>query len=272
MKKFALLSFITVAIVFASVTESFTKKAQPPTAKTGAPSESTCGSTATGCHNTAPNSFTGTLTVDFGQTSYSPGQTLTVTVTTSESGMTRFGFEGTMLDGSNAKAGDFAIINTATTSLQNSGNKQYIGHKAAGTTNSWTFEWTAPGGVGPVTFYLSSICGNANNSASGDHCYLATQVLDFLPNGVTEVKGVTDFLTIENSIASTISLQYLSSANTNTVIRLIDLNGRTINNLVSGVQSPGTHSLTFTKPTVTGLYFIEYIGGNNREVKKMMVL
>lgn len=273
MKKYLLLSLLTAAIVFSTVTDSFTKKTQPPTAKTGAPSESTCGSTATGCHNTTPNTGSGTLTVDFGGTTYSWGQVLTGTVTTSEAGKVKFGFEGTMLDNTNSAAGTWAIIDATTTTIQTGGSRKYIGHKNASANNTWSFTWTAPNpATGPVTFYLASICGDGDDHSTNDHAYTTSIVIEPLFNAISEVTEENNYLVIENSIADNFSLKYFSSPENETLIRLIDINGRVINTLVNGKQSAGTHLLYWTKPAVSGLYFVEYLSGNNREVKKLIVL
>ena len=71
-------------------------------------------------------------------------------------------------------------MNTTTNTQQTSttilGNvRQYIEHNfwlAATTTNSWRFNWTAPGAyLGPVNFYLAGIRADFNSATNNDTVY-----------------------------------------------------------------------------------------------------
>lgn len=263
-----------IALIFVFLTtDSYTKILQAPTIATGAPSENTCGKS--GCHNTTPNSFTGTLDVSFNQPFYKPDSTYVVTVSTNETGMTRFGFSSTVLDGSDVKQGTWSLSNVINTSLQTAANNRaYVGHKSANTTNSWTFNWKAPStNVGDVTIYVASICGNANNSSSGDHCY--TTSLVFQPNPFSVVSELTNdknSLLVQNPVTDKLFVSFRSSLSANTKIQLFDMNGKMVSVLMNEEQAAGTHAKTFEKPTTPGMYFIDYSSGNNHEVKKVIVL
>lgn len=263
--------FVTALFIFSSINTGFTKKTQPPVSRTGAPTESHCGSST--CHNTTPNTSGGTLSVTFNPTTYLPGQVVEVTVATNEAGMTRYGFEGTILDASNTKQGTFAVIDAVTTTVQTGGARQYAGHKNAGTTNSWTFNWTAPStGAGALTMYVASICANANNSSSGDHCYTTTGSLPQNSVGVNEVTGASAFMNVQNPVVNNLSISFNSDANAKTIIRLFDINGREVKTLLNENVSSGMHTENFAAPTVAGIYFVEFTNGNNRVVKKVEAL
>ena len=216
-KNFLMLTvFLTVTFIIASITDSSTKIVQPPTAETGAPSENHCGNSS--CHNTATNTGGGTLNVSFNQSTYTPDSTYIVSVSTNETGKKRFGFEATMLDASNTKAGTFSLINLANTSLQTAAStRQYAGHKSATGNKTWTFKWKAPStNIGDVTIYVSSICADSNGLKTGDHCY--TTSLVFQPNPFIAVEGisdVTDFVTVQNPVTDKMFVEFFELKLTN---------------------------------------------------------
>ncbi len=156
--------------------------AGPPAARTGAPGETTCAA----CHNQfAVNSGTGSLTITGVPATYTGGQDYTITVTITQTGIAKFGFETTAIDFAGKAAGVITLTDAARTQLKTgivpptTGNtRTYIQHNAAGNVasatdkNEWSFKWTAPPeGTGKVTFYVA---GNATNSSStnqGDYIY-----------------------------------------------------------------------------------------------------
>src|SRR5678815_691690 len=115
---------------------------------------------------------------------YVPGQTYPITVThnnLTDATRLRWGFELTVLDTSDEKAGNLQNLDGLTQVLNNQGPgsaRQYIEHTSAGTfvgqqhTASWTFNWTAPPtDVGPVFFYAAGNQANNDGNTSGDYIY-----------------------------------------------------------------------------------------------------
>jgi uncharacterized repeat protein (TIGR01451 family) len=153
--------------------------AGPPAGYTGAPGEEP--EACAECH-VPPDAGTGTISVTAPQT-YVPGQTYPITVTHSNPDPTRqrWGFQLTVLDTSDQKAGELQNTSGLTQVLNNQGPgsaRQYIEHTASGTfvgqSNgaSWTFNWTAPAeDVGPVTFYTAGNQANNDGNTSGDFIY-----------------------------------------------------------------------------------------------------
>ena len=151
----------------------------PPAGYTGAPGEEP--EACAECHVPA-DAGTGHISITAPQT-YVPGQTYPITVTHTNADQTRlrWGFELTVLDTSDEKAGDLESIDGLTQLLNNQGPggaRQYIEHTAAGTFvgqqngASWTFNWTAPAtDVGPVTFYTAGNQANNDGNTSGDYVY-----------------------------------------------------------------------------------------------------
>lgn len=173
-RKFLLLViFLFVAALTAEM--AMTNSGGPPTAHTGAPGESNC----TSCHSDfAVNSGTGTRTLVLnstpGLTSYTPGQTYTVTYTLNQSGISKFGFQATVKRANGTSAG--TLINGSPNQTSISGNYIYQngGGTAATSTGQrvWTFSWTAPAaGAGTVTFYVAGNATNADNGSTGDRIY-----------------------------------------------------------------------------------------------------
>ncbi len=264
----------SIALIFVFLTtDSYTKILKPPTNATGAPSENTCGKS--GCHNTTPNSFTGTLDVSINQPFYKPDSTYEVTVSTNESGMARFGFSSTLLDGSGVKQGIWSLSNVINTSIQTAANNRaYVGHQSANTTNSWTFNWQAPpSNVGDVTIYVASICGNANNSSAGDHCYTTSLIFQPDPfSAVSELKDENNSLLVQNPVTDKLCVSFRNAIAGNTKITLIDMQGKVVSILINEDQTAGTHTQSFEKPFASGMYLIDYSNGNVHEVKKVIVL
>ncbi len=147
----------------------------PIASVTGAPGESTCAD----CHGGGP--IGGTLVISGLPQSYTPGQDVAVTVTLTQAGRTRFGFQLTAIDGSGKQAGTLTTNgnNTQLQTAQVQGNtRQYINHTSSGTNpfqtgvGQWTFTWKAPAtDVGQVTFYVAGNAANNNGASSGDTIY-----------------------------------------------------------------------------------------------------
>jgi len=153
--------------------------AGPPAGYTGAPGEEP--EACAECH-VPPDAGTGRISITAPQT-YIPGQTYPITVTHTNSDPTRlrWGFELTVLDTSDEKAGNLQNTDGLTQVLNNQGpggSRQYIEHTSAGTFvgqqngASWTFNWTAPAtDIGPVTFYTAGNQANNDGNTSGDFIY-----------------------------------------------------------------------------------------------------
>ncbi len=151
----------------------------PPAGYTAAPGEEP--EACAECHVPA-DAGTGHITITAPQT-YVPGQTYAITVTHTNADPTRirWGFELTVLDTSDEKAGNLQNLDGLTQILNNAGPgaaRQYIEHTAAGTfvgqqnTASWTFNWTAPPtDSGIVTFYAAGNQANNDGNTSGDYIY-----------------------------------------------------------------------------------------------------
>ncbi len=173
--------FLLLSIAVVSEVVSYTSGASP--AYTGAISEGNC----TSCHSSYSLVTSGNqwnrirMRSNIPSTGYLPDSTYTITITYAESGISKFGFQLTALDTTNAAAGTFSTADnrTSTSSTSVSGKtRYYIGQTTTGSarvatdSTAWSFKWKAPStNVGKVELYTTVNATNDNSSSSGDYIY-----------------------------------------------------------------------------------------------------
>lgn len=271
----ALLTFtITAGLIF-SFSEVKTNIIQPPSARTGAPGELTCGTSD--CHNNTPNSGIGSVSIAFSDPEmvYVPGNTYTLTVVVNDETQTRFGFELTSLTGANTQAGTFAEISGGSdlSFPVNTNGRLYTSHHNASATKVWNISWTAPiTDVGPVTFYAGGNAANNNDQSSGDHIYTST--LQILPDnniGIENLAGTTvpvvQFLT-----SQFLTVQYEIPGQSNTTILLYSINGPLQQKLFDATEGTGSHTHTFKLENMpAGLYLLQLRSGLTLHTEKILI-
>ena len=173
----ALLGFLLSSDTLHRPVQAFS--AGPPPGYTRAPGEEP--EACAECHVTA-EAGTGQIFIDAPST-YVPNQTYPITVrhTNTDPTRLRWGFQLTVLNGGDEKAGNLSSSDSLTQVINNAGPgnaRQYIEHTAPGTFAgqqggaSWTFSWTAPAtDVGTVVFYAAGNQANNDGNSSGDHIY-----------------------------------------------------------------------------------------------------
>jgi hypothetical protein len=225
----------------------------PPQGRAGnPPGNMTCKSS--GCHNSFDlNSGDGSFSINDAPAHYAPGETYPITVTLSDPGQKRWGFQLTVLDGNNRQAGTVVVTDNTDTQLSdNAGsNPDFIMQRSAGTfagTNtgpvSWSFNWTAPSQAGgDVTFYAAGNAANNNGSTSGDYVFTTTitsspslcEKGDVLEDGTI---NVLDVLTVVNHILDIVPLSEdglcRADCNADDTINVLDVLG--IVNVILGIS------------------------------------
>src|SRR3990167_4530757 len=137
------------------------------------------GKTCTQCHNSYPlDSGTATLSITTTPSSYTAGETLSISISFGNSSTVKHGFELSALDANNNHVGTFSSVdgdgNTQTS------NGDYIKHTSAGSSQSgnasWSVYWTAPSSEvqNPVTFYAAGNEANGDATPQGDYIYTKT--------------------------------------------------------------------------------------------------
>lgn len=154
----------------------------PSASFTNAPGEGNC----TACHT----SFTvdtggGGVTITGLPHDYRPNQQIPLTVRTTHSSATLWGFQLTAIDREGKTVGQFTLptqnpARTQTISgLVNNQIRIYVSHTVDGLFtdgvfgyNEWTFTWTAPSQrVGKISFYAAGNGADSQNGPLGDHIY-----------------------------------------------------------------------------------------------------
>jgi len=173
---------ILVALL-ATATLTWAFSGGPPDGVSGAPGDNDC----TACHSSFEvNSGDGMLTIT-APGDYAPGDTLTIEVDLAQTDQQRWGFESTVLDGSNNPVGELLVTDATNTQKSvGGGGREYLKHTSSGTYNGtpdaslgWSFDWVAPASdVGPVTFYVAGNAANGNFNNQGDFIYTTSQSVD----------------------------------------------------------------------------------------------
>ena len=214
-------------VVWNILTGSMRNPNNPPTGRTGAPGETTCG--AAGCHS--GGSFTGTVAITGVPDTIVANQSYPVTLTQT-SNATRGGFELTCLDStSNAKCG--TLTAGSGTSVATSGGRQYVRQSSPKNLSSgsvsWSFSWKAPASItgNKATFYFVSLAANGNGKESGDNPLLGTKKV--IPKAVSAAGEAVqpEFAKIFPTILSenlTIEMNGASHAE----LTIFDQNGRAV--------------------------------------------
>lgn len=204
---YLILSF--AAIVMIITTSGIFYSGGSPGGKTGSPGDV---SNCTQCHSGTPVTNSGWITSNIPPAGYTAGSTYNITVTATQTGITKFGFECTAEDAFGLKVGTLGILMGAQTQLAN--NNKSVTHKSAGTTGSgsksWTFSWTAPAAsTGTVTFYAACNTANGNGNNSGDVIHLTNMVVPVAPI------NTAPFFVSTPVIEATADQAYLYSIQTN---------------------------------------------------------
>ena len=171
--------FVFVAgIVGISASTIFGYSSVPPDGRTGSPADNLQTCNDTGCHNNyALNSGSAAFSIS-APSSYTLGETLSISISFGNSSTLKHGFELSALDANNNHVGTFSSVdgdgNTQTS------NGDYIKHTSAGSSQSgnasWSVYWTAPTSEvqNPVTFYAAGNEANGDATPQGDYIYTKT--------------------------------------------------------------------------------------------------
>ncbi len=247
-QKFVFTSLAVLLAIAISLTavQSYWSSSVPPPGNSGAPGDGNC----TGCHSGTPNAGPGSVTIG-APASYVPGSTYNITVTVAETGVTKFGFQVTALDGSNNMAG---TLIAGVGSMLQTGTRDYVNHAMMYVTfsnsHTWTFQWTAPStSVGPVTFYAVGNATNSNGSSSGDHIYTTSQTVapfaaSFYPSSFTICSG--DTITFNSTSTGAITYYLWHFDYQNSMPGGVHILGQTPG--VDSIIGLGPHQVIYTSP------------------------
>lgn len=191
--------FISLFVIAQSTlitNEANSNTSGPPSGRTGAPGELNC----TSCHAGTVNSGSGinTISTNIPSSGFIGGETYTITLSTSQVGISKFGFQVTAVNGSGSKIGSWIITNSTETQI-NSTN--WVNQKSAGTSGSgsktWTVDWKAPcAGQDTVIFHAAFNATNSNSSTGGDFVY--TRAVGYTENLINSADTLDILSVIDN--------------------------------------------------------------------------
>ncbi len=254
---------------------------------TNGPGEGNC----TACHATFPlNSGTGSLTLGGVSTFYVPGDTHELELTIADPDASRWGFEFTILDGSDNSIG--ALTPTDTNSQVTMGGpfgRTYSKHTSAGTqfgvtgSASWTVSWqTPPTGSGDVVLYVAANAANANFNTTGDRIYAESFPLAEATN--TGVDVANPFATLRSNYPNPFNpkttLSFSIESPGVVELAVFDVRGAKIRTLYSGPIGSGEHSFVWdgrdnnNQLSSSGIYLARLLGSGGFDLdqpRKMLL-
>jgi hypothetical protein len=279
MKKPLLYSFFAFAtfLVFTSGIEDNNGKA----GRTGSPNEQTC---YNGCHSSyALNSGPAVIeiTSNIPNWEYTPGQSYTINVTATQSGINLYGIGFEALTDANQNGGTLIagtgtqIKNATVGGVSRKNIVHTLGGGASTGSHTFTFTWTAPAaGTGNVTFYWASVAANGNNSNSGDYVYTRTQtVTEYVAPSATANLPNNFNLTVYPIPATThLNIDFNLQEEETISASIYSLEGALVKNLFTETPSSGTqHYMADISSLAKGIYVLKLSGGNKSTSKKIVV-
>ncbi|MEZ5173212.1 MAG: choice-of-anchor V domain-containing protein [Bacteroidia bacterium] len=204
----ALLAVLTISLSNLNFAMSEPSGADPGC--TGSPGDSNKTCAQSNCHSGSASARDGMISSDVPAGGYIPGETYLITVSITQAGISKWGFQASPQNTSGGLLGSISVSESTRTKLV--GSNKYITHKTVGTTgstgsSSWTFNWTAPAaGTGDVTMYAAVMASNNNNSSSGDQIFTDDLLMqEDISSG------------LKNTIASSATLVYPNPVEGNTL-------------------------------------------------------
>ncbi|MCU0348000.1 MAG: T9SS type A sorting domain-containing protein [Saprospiraceae bacterium] len=211
--------------VFMVLSSTLIDPNNPPTGRTGAPGETTC--QASGCHS--GGSYAGNVGITGLPDTVVANQTYTITLT-NESNAIRAGYQLTVLDEANSKAG---ILSAGTgSSIGNAAGRQYVRQSSPkNLTNgaaSWTFNWVAPESVenDSIHFYFATLCANSNGQKTGDNALKSVHsvVLPAIVSGTGELAKSPKIKLYPSPATDFVNVVFAGKS----AVEVLDINGKSV--------------------------------------------
>lgn len=255
-RKIKLIALFSILLCWVSLVYAFSSG--PPPSNTGAPGESSCSS----CHR--GSNPTGSVRIEGLPQAYVAGTRYNLTVTVSETGKQRWGFQITAIRDDGSAAGTFMITDSSMTQMASGSpggrSRMYIQHSPNGTqrgkrdTASFRFDWVAPtSDVGRITFYVAGNAANNDGSSGNDNIYLANVAI--MAGSATPAPTLTSINPISGPAAGGTEITLTGSNFVTGAMVTIDTirvnstfdNARNLR-VVTPPHAPGTVDITVTNP------------------------
>lgn len=228
-----------------------------PIKMTGSPGD---GNNCTSCHLGSASNRSNVITTNIPSSGYVPGNTYTITVSITEAGINRFGFELSPQNAAGDQLGTFTVTDATNTQLVGQG--KYLTHKLSGTSGngsaSWSADWTAPSaGTGNVTFYAALNAANGNNSESGDMIFTTSETVK--EDGTNGITNTTPFglKVFPNPSSGKFTVSGIAANSTALELSVYDLSGKLVKQeSLSHVQLSNAYTLDLTAQP-KGVYLLK---------------
>ena len=242
---------------------------------TGAPGENNC----TQCHSGTAQDGTNQniLTLLDGLTpvtEYIPGFTYSVKLEMT-SGNVQEGFASTVLDATDAKAGDFSGSGAVGATVSN-GTRDYATHTLGSNDEGnafWSWDWTAPAtNVGEVRFYVSTNVTNGIGTA-GDVVYISQHAFNTSVGLSETVSEKFEFSAGYSMESNRVDLSFVSSTVDNMYFNLVNMSGKSVFTYDLGESMIGSNEEHIVLPSDlnNGMYIVNFFVGNNPMSSKIVV-
>jgi len=233
-----------------------------PAGRTGAPGETTCGTSS--CHNVTPNTGSATinLTINEDQMTYQLGATHTIAIAIDGAQVAgRNGFEIVALDAQDNNVGEWILAGNDKRERSSNG-RNYITQTTDGSAQAaWEIDWAAPEmDAGPVTFYVAVNDANNNGSRMGDDIYTTSLAVEAeVVSAVEEISSLIGVTIYPNPVNEQLNLQLNLATDTHLRGIVRNVVGQSVIELFQGTISAGTSLQTFSIPQnlISGHYFLE---------------
>lgn len=283
MKKNYLLLSLAV-IVFISIVNTqkvSSKQGNPPANSTGDPvTGNTC--VQSGCHGGSvltPGSSDVTLNIGTGSPTtplnaafeYAGGTQYNIAMLLNSS-TGRYGFQIVALNSSNAQAGTMTVTNAATTKINTSAGRQYMGHLNASTTKNWSFKWTAPvATTGPVTFYYCYATEDGDGNPGSNVIYKSSVTINAAASSVNDISTkLSDLNIFPNPVSNEFGLTFDLKQNSDVAVDLYTIDGKLSKQLINQKIAEGHFSNQFDISHLpTGVYLVNMVVDGVAETRKL---
>ena len=233
-----------------------------PAGRTGAPGETTCGTSS--CHDVTPNTGSATinLTINEDQMTYQLGATHTIAIAIDGAQVEgRNGFEIVALDAQDNNVGAWILAGSDKRERSSEG-RNYITHTMDGSAQAaWEVDWIAPEmDAGAVTFYVAVNDANNNGNRMGDDIYTTSLAVEAeVVSAVEEISSLAGVTIYPNPVSEQLNLRLNLTTDTHLTGTVRNIAGQSAMELFQGTILVGTSLQTFSIPQnlTSGHYFLE---------------
>ncbi len=174
-------------------------------------------------------------------------------------------------------AGDDVAVSGVDLLLSRDGGANYSEVLATGLANSGTYAWTV-GGPATTTAFVKAVAHDAGCNSAADTSDAAFTI-SVPSTGVTSTGAVTEFALGSirpNPTPSAAQIEYMLPREASVRLSVVDVQGREVALLASGLLNPGRYTATWSGntargPAARGVYFVRYQAGGKTFTKRLVL-